>query len=297
MSSTEIVLETQNLTKSYPAPGGRLEVLRGIDLSLHRGELLAVVGLSGVGKSTLLNILGLLDTSTSGDVIFRPNGEAVFANKVSEDRRARLRNEFIGFVFQFFHLLPDLDVLENTLLPAMINRSRRQYRRDRVQLEERARELLDRVGLGPRIYHRPTELSGGERQRCSIARALMNEPGLLLCDEPTGNLDTQTSEVIHDLFTALNRDLGTSILIVTHDPLLAARADRTLEMVDGRFDAVGPLSHGAGALEPPDAAELRGNSAPNPSLSEAGAFDESDAFDEAAEPDDRAAERDEPWRG
>lgn len=235
MNDPTYVVETRDLKKSYPSPGGRLEVLRGIDMQLSRGELLAIMGLSGVGKSTLLNILGLLDSSTSGEVIFNVDGKPVSTQRASEERRARLRNEFIGFVFQFFHLLPDLDVLENTLLPAMISRSRRRYRKERPELERQARAMLDRVGLGPRIYHRPTELSGGERQRCSIARALMNKPGLLLCDEPTGNLDTETSELIHELFTELNRDLNTSILIVTHDPRLAARADRTLEMVDGSF--------------------------------------------------------------
>ncbi|MFN0059050.1 MAG: ABC transporter ATP-binding protein [Planctomycetota bacterium] len=234
-SKTEYVVEAAQLKKSYPAPGGELEVLRGIDLKLRRGEFVAVMGLSGVGKSTLLNIIGLLDHATSGQLLFHIDGRAVDAVQLTHSERAQLCNRSIGFVFQFFHLLPDLNVLENVLLPSMIHRTRREYRAARPALEARARELLERMRIIDRAYHRPNALSGGERQRVAIARALMNSPSLVLCDEPTGNLDKKTSEVIHDLFKQLNRELGTSILVVTHDPNLAMRADRTLQMVDGQF--------------------------------------------------------------
>ncbi|MCA8962049.1 MAG: ABC transporter ATP-binding protein [Planctomycetes bacterium] len=229
------VVETRALEKSYAGPSGPLQVLRGVDMTLYRGDFVSVMGLSGVGKSTLLNLLGLLDRSTSGDIVYHVDGRAMEASKLSRADRDRLRNQFIGFVFQFFHLLPDLDVTENVLLPTMIARSRRQFRRDEAQLRSRATELLERVGLAERKDHRPSALSGGERQRVAIARALMNDPALLLCDEPTGNLDTETSERIHDLFADLNGELRTTILIVTHDPGLSARADRTLKMIDGVF--------------------------------------------------------------
>lgn len=232
-----VVLRTIGLTKNYAAPDGKLPVLRGIDLELRQGEFLSIMGLSGVGKSTLLNILGLLDTPSDGTLEYLFDGEILNRASLGRNESARLRNEFIGFVFQFFHLLPDLDVLENVLLPTMIGRRRGEFRRQKPALEARARGLLERVGVAGRARHRPQALSGGERQRVAIARALINEPGLLLCDEPTGNLDSVTSERIHELFSELDRELGTSILIVTHDPGLASRADRVIHMVDGRFEA------------------------------------------------------------
>jgi len=231
----ELVLTARGLEKEYQSPTGRLPVIRGLDLELRRGEFVAVMGLSGVGKSTLLNILGLLDGLSGGEITYRSNGEDIAASALTGRRAAQLRNEYVGFVFQFFHLLPDLDVEENVLLPTMITRNRAQYRRDADQLRARAEELMNRVGIVDRRRHRPRELSGGERQRVAIARALMNEPQLLLCDEPTGNLDTETSERVHSLFEQLNQDLGTTILVVTHDPGFASRAHRTLHMVDGVF--------------------------------------------------------------
>ncbi len=234
-TTRELVLETRKLRKEYHSPTGMLPVLRGIDLKLHRGEFVAVMGLSGVGKSTLLNILGLLDRLSDGEILYYLDGEGIAASKLSRTQTGQLQNQFVGFVFQFFHLLPDLNVEENVMLPAMIHRSKGQYRKDETELRARADELMKKVGIYDRRLHRPRELSGGERQRVAIARALMNEPQLLLCDEPTGNLDTETSERVHKLFEELNRDLGTTILVVTHDPGFASRADRTLHMVDGSF--------------------------------------------------------------
>ncbi|MEE8143109.1 MAG: ABC transporter ATP-binding protein [Planctomycetota bacterium] len=234
--SSNIVLRARGLIKNYSSPGGEeLSVLRGIDLDLHRGEVHAVMGLSGVGKSTLLNILGLLDSPSSGDLVYSFNSREIDVSSLPDLERARLRNELLGFVFQFYHLLPDLTVLENVLLPAMISQTRFQFRRNRSDHLERARSLLSQVGVLEREQHHPSMLSGGERQRVAIARALMKKPALLLCDEPTGNLDTETSEKIHDLIEELNRSLNTTVLIVTHDPGLAERAHRTLHMVDGRF--------------------------------------------------------------
>ncbi|MFQ5655236.1 MAG: ABC transporter ATP-binding protein [Planctomycetota bacterium] len=232
---SDIILRTRNLRKSYVVGGKELPVLRRIDLTVRRGEMISVMGLSGVGKSTLLNILGLLDSPTSGSLSYLVDGREVETIRLSQKDKARLRNRHIGFVFQLYHLLPDLDVLENTLLPAMLGRSTWRFRKERTRLEERARELLFRVGVIERERHRPNQLSGGERQRVAVARSLMNEPALLLCDEPTGNLDTETSERIHDLFEELNRTLRTTILIVTHDPGLASRAHQQLRMVDGCF--------------------------------------------------------------
>lgn len=234
--SEPLVAEVHGLRRAFAGPSGSLDILKGIDLELHEGEIVAVQGRSGVGKSTLLHILGLLDQPTSGTLRFHmPDGQVLDPLRLPAPQRAVLRNRFVAFVFQFFHLLPDANVLENVLLPSMIQLSGWRFGAARKRLTERARELLAQVGVQDRELHRPNTLSGGERQRVSIARALMNEPRLLLCDEPTGNLDTETSERIHDLFVDLNRNLGTTILIVTHDPLLAGRAHRRLFMEDGLF--------------------------------------------------------------
>lgn len=235
MSENDLLIRTHGLCKVYRSPSGPLEVLRGIDLEIRAGEMLSVTGESGVGKSTLLNILGLLDRPSEGSLEFRgKNGEIIDVSGMSQRRRALMRNDHIGFVFQFYHLLPDLTVLENVLLPSMISRGRRAYRREKEELRERAQDLLRRVKVD-RDRYRPQMLSGGERQRVAIARALINEPDLVLCDEPTGNLDSKKSEEIHQLFVELNQSLGTTFLIVTHDPGLANRAQRRLEMVDGEF--------------------------------------------------------------
>ena len=230
------VLIARNLQRDFTLAGDKtLEVLRGIDLEIYESEMVAVRGLSGVGKSTLLHCIGLLDTPTCGELIYR-DGESTWQSPgISEQNRCDLRNRFIGFVFQFFHLLNDLDVLENVMLPSIVSCTSSQWRKKRSKVETRARELLQRVDLEGRARQAPGTLSGGESQRVAIARALINNPRLLLCDEPTGNLDTRNSESIHALLRELHEELGTSILLVTHDPDLANRADRLLSMIDGKF--------------------------------------------------------------
>ncbi|WP_394840459.1 ABC transporter ATP-binding protein [Pendulispora rubella] len=206
--------------------GRTLEVLRGIDLSIHEGEIVAVVGQSGAGKSTFLHCLGTLDIPTSGSL--RLAGEEL--TQVTSSRLADIRNRTIGFVFQFHHLLPEFNAVENVLMPGLIQgRSRR-------DLEPRARALLEEVGLKDRILHRPGELSGGEQQRVALARALVLEPKLLLADEPTGNLDSSTSAQIHDLFFTINKQRGTTIVVVTHNLALAASMPRVVTLKDGRVE-------------------------------------------------------------
>jgi lipoprotein-releasing system ATP-binding protein len=204
--------------------GGRvLPVLRDLDFELRPGEMVSVVGASGVGKSTLLHILGTLDIPTAGTISF----DSVDVTRLSPTRLAEFRNREIGFVFQFHHLLPEFTALENTMMPGLIARWPRQV------CAERAESLLVRVGLKDRMLHRPGELSGGEQQRVALSRALLTAPRLLLGDEPTGNLDTRTGRAMHDLFFELNRELGMTLLLVTHNDELAGRAFRKLRMVDG----------------------------------------------------------------
>lgn len=238
MSNRRLILETKQLRRAFASAGGPVEVLKGVDLQVYESEILAIQGPSGVGKSTFLNILGLLDDPTSGDLLFyHENGQATNSTAISASKRAGLRNDMLGFVFQFYHLLPDVTILENVMLPTMMRCGWWRYKKRKKDIVERARQLLERVGISDRAQHKPSTLSGGERQRAAIARALMNRPRLLLCDEPTGNLDMETSEQIHDLFTELNETLGSTILIVTHDNHLAQRSHRQLTMIDGRFDA------------------------------------------------------------
>ncbi len=219
-------LQVENLQKIFETAGGSLEVLSGADVSLDRGQMLAVTGPSGSGKSTLLYIIGTLDEPSGGRVLV--DGEDPFSR--DETGLASFRNENVGFIFQDHHLLPQCTVLENVLLPLLAGAG------VDADAEQWGCELLDRVGLADRLSHRPAQLSGGERQRVAIARALINEPRLLLCDEPTGNLDSRNSDSIHTLLRELHDELGTSILVVTHDPDLANRADRLLDMMDGKFE-------------------------------------------------------------
>ncbi|MBI4511614.1 MAG: ABC transporter ATP-binding protein [Deltaproteobacteria bacterium] len=216
-------VEVRGLTKTYVHGGRRLEILRGIDLSLEPGEMVAVVGASGVGKSTLLHILGTLDLPSSGQIFF----DNLEVTRLSPSALADFRNRKIGFVFQFHHLLPEFTALENVMMPALIQRL------PRSEAERRAKEILLRIGLADRMTHRPGELSGGEQQRVALARALILSPSLLLADEPTGNLDSRTGDEIHELFFELNRERRTTMLIVTHNPELARRMPRRLSMVDG----------------------------------------------------------------
>lgn len=219
------LLEVEDLHKFYEMDGRPLKVLDGVSLSLHAGEMVALVGKSGSGKSTFLHLAGTLDSPTSGVVRFQ--GDDLFAR--SEAQLARFRNEQVGFVFQSHHLLPEFTALENVLMPALIRRAAA------GPSEKRARELLAAVGLADRMRHRPTQLSGGEQQRVAIARALVMKPRLLLADEPTGNLDDATGEEIFRVFVELNREYGISAVVVTHSERLAARLPRRLRLAAGRL--------------------------------------------------------------
>jgi lipoprotein-releasing system ATP-binding protein len=215
-------VDIRRLEKTFIHGDRHLHILRGIDLVLEPGEMVAVVGASGVGKSTLLHILGTLDLPTTGTILF----DGVDVTRLGPSALAAFRNRSIGFVFQFHHLLPEFTALENVMMPALIQRVPRE------RAEAAARAILGRVGLAERLTHKPGELSGGEQQRVALARALILAPKLLLADEPTGNLDTHTGEEIHELFFELNRERGMTMLIVTHNPELAARLPRRVHMVD-----------------------------------------------------------------
>jgi lipoprotein-releasing system ATP-binding protein len=217
----------EGLTKSFQHMGRTLDVLRGIDLNVYPGQILAIVGPSGAGKSTLLHCVGTLDLPSGGRI--RLGKEEL--TTMSNSRLAAVRNRDIGFVFQFHHLLPEFTALENVMIPGLIQgRSRR-------EMEKRATALLEEVGLVERATHRPGELSGGEQQRVAVARALALDPKLVLADEPTGNLDTATSDAIHDLFFQFNREHGTTIIVVTHNPTFAERMPRVVRMRDGMVEA------------------------------------------------------------
>jgi lipoprotein-releasing system ATP-binding protein len=216
-------ISIRGLRKSFKIGTSDINILNGIDLDIGKGEVVSVVGESGVGKSTFLHILGTLDRPSAGSVLYE--GEDVF--KHGDTELAAFRNSSIGFVFQFHHLLPEFSALENVLLPSKIKGT------PPAQAEKRAREILDEVGLGDRYVHRPGELSGGEQQRVAIARALMVEPSVILADEPTGNLDTKTADSVHKLLMEINKNKGITFVIVTHNEKLARQADRVIRMVDG----------------------------------------------------------------
>lgn len=223
------LLEAVGITRNYSLGGQRVPVLKGIDLAIHEGDSLAILGPSGAGKTTFLQILGGIDTPTSGSVLYR--GQSLDGQSSKE--RARFRNQKLGFVFQFYHLFKDLSALENVLLPAMIGRGFLEYLTGHRALTTRARNLLWRVGLADRQHHRPSQLSGGERQRVAIARALMEQPEVLLCDEPTGNLDRATGEQILDLLFELRDEMVRTLVLVTHDPQLTKRTQGDVRIVDG----------------------------------------------------------------
>jgi lipoprotein-releasing system ATP-binding protein len=220
------LVQVRGVEKRFFHEGRELCVLQPIDLTIERGEMLTIMGASGAGKSTLLHLLGTLDLPTRGQILF--NGNDV--TQYSSNQLAEFRNLQLGFVFQFHHLLPEFTALENVVMPGLIRGLKR------ADLLERAERLLTEVGLKHRLKHRPGELSGGEQQRVALARALVMEPKLVLADEPTGNLDSHTSEAIHELFVRLNQGHGTTFLIVTHSPDLAARMPRVVTMRDGRIE-------------------------------------------------------------
>jgi lipoprotein-releasing system ATP-binding protein len=223
--SNALVVAT-NVQKSFRHMGRTLEVLRGVDLEIGDGEIVGIVGPSGAGKSTLLHCIGTLDVPTKGSI--RLAGEEV--TTLPGWRLAELRNRTIGFVFQFHHLLPEFNAVENVMMPGLVQG------RPKRELEPRARALLEEVGLLERMLHRPGELSGGEQQRVALARALVLEPKLLLADEPTGNLDSATSVQIHDLIFGINKQRGTTIVVVTHNPALASSMPRVVTLRDGRVE-------------------------------------------------------------
>jgi lipoprotein-releasing system ATP-binding protein len=223
----EALVLIEQLKKSFMHMGQKLDVLQGIDLNIYKGQILAIVGPSGAGKSTLLHCLGTLDLPSSGRI--RLGNEEL--TTMSSTRLAAVRNRDIGFVFQFHHLLPEFTALENLMIPGLIQG------RPKKEMEKRALALLEEVGLEKRATHRPGELSGGEQQRVAVARALALDPKLVLADEPTGNLDTATSDSIHDLFFQINRDHGTTIVVVTHNPAFAERMPRVVGLRDGRVES------------------------------------------------------------
>ncbi len=213
------MIETKNIHKSY----GPLEVLKGVNFKVNKGEILSIVGASGAGKTTFLQILGTLDRPDSGDIIF--NG--AYISEMSTREIARFRNKHIGFVFQFHNLLPEFSALENVCIPGFIGR------RNSSEVVEKARELLTHLGLNRRLDHKPSELSGGEQQRVAVARALINDPDLILADEPSGNLDSENAKGLYNLFKELRNDFKQTFVIVTHNEEFAHLADRTITMKDG----------------------------------------------------------------
>jgi lipoprotein-releasing system ATP-binding protein len=225
MLNSTIVLQAQGLSRHYDDGQRRLDILKGVDLSVVAGEMVAIIGASGSGKSTLLHCLGLLDRPNAGEVYV--NGQAT--NGLNEVQRSRLRNQSLGFVYQFHHLLGEFTALDNVAMPLIVRRL------PRGEAREKAQVLLERVGLGGRITHYPSQLSGGERQRVALARAMVTEPSCVLADEPTGNLDRETAEDMFDWLRQAVQVGGTSLVVVTHDLALAARADRQFTMTSGHL--------------------------------------------------------------
>ena len=222
---SSILLQAKNVYKSFVMGTQTVEVLKGINLEIHRGEMLAMIGASGAGKSTFLHIMGTLDQPTRGAILY--DGEDVFT--LSEQALAAFRNQRLGFVFQFHHLLPEFTALENVYLPALMQK------RSNPEALKRAEILLGEVGLAHRLHHKPGELSGGEQQRVAVARALIQNPDIVFADEPTGNLDTKTGETLFELLKTLNANRGIAFVIVTHNEHLSERVDRLIHMQDGKI--------------------------------------------------------------
>ncbi len=218
-----MLLQVENIKKDYLMGKKTISVLKGASLTIDHGEIIAIMGKSGAGKSTLLNVIGTLDRPDSGDIYFEE--QALF--KYNDRQLAEFRNKNIGFVFQFHYLLPEFDALENVMMPGLINST------DDKLLRSKAEELLVRVGLADRLHHRSNELSGGEQQRVAFARALINQPKLILADEPSGNLDNHSSEILHEMMWSFTKEFNTAFIVVTHDRNLAEKADRIINIVDG----------------------------------------------------------------
>jgi putative ABC transport system ATP-binding protein len=225
MAASAPVIRVSEVTKDLPLGKVVIHALRGVTMEVDRGEMVGIVGPSGSGKSTLLGIIGGLDSPTAGQIEI----DGIDISRMGEDRLTEIRNEKIGFIFQFFNLIPTLTALENVALPIQF------ARRPQFKPEKRARELLKSLGLGDRLHHRPTELSGGQQQRVAIARALANNPPLILADEPTGNLDSEAGEMVMNTLSDIRQREGTTVIFVTHDPMLAGRMDRVLRLIDGRI--------------------------------------------------------------
>ena len=224
MENTKKIIEIRDLTRIY-GDGAEVRALDGVNLDIERGEFLAIIGPSGSGKSTLLNQIGILDTPTSGTILL----DGVDITKASEKERSRLRNRKLGFIFQYHHLLPDFNAIENVMMPLLINGVKRSKAR------KMASQMLEEVGLDDRADHRPNQLSGGQNQRVAIARALANSPGIVIGDEPTGNLDSKSSDNIYELLRRLNHEHNQTFILVTHDAEMAAKTDRIIKLVDGRI--------------------------------------------------------------
>lgn len=228
MNNNTEYLRTIDLQKSYPSGPVELHVLNGINIAIKAGEIVSIVGASGVGKSTLLNLLGTLDRPTNGKVLY--DGQDIF--ELTDKEVARFRNRELGFIFQFHHLLPEFTALENVMMPALIGGKRK------VEMKSLAGDLLARVGLSGREHHRPGELSGGEQQRVAVARALINNPKVVLADEPTGNLDRRTGEEVHNLIWELNKKMNQTFIIATHNESLAQRSNRIIRLTDGKAEEI-----------------------------------------------------------
>ncbi len=224
MENIKKIIEIRDLTRIY-GDGAEVRALDGVNLDIEQGEFLAIIGPSGSGKSTLLNQIGILDTPTSGTILLA----GVDITKASEKERSRLRNRKLGFIFQYHHLLPDFNALENVMMPLLINGIKRSKAR------KMASRMLEEVGLDDRADHRPNQLSGGQNQRVAIARALVNSPGIVIGDEPTGNLDSKSSDNIYELLRRLNQEHNQTFILVTHDAQMAAKTDRIIRLVDGRI--------------------------------------------------------------